>query len=67
MIDAERMDVATAREKLGLTQFQLAAVMGYGSAVRISEIERGKRSLGAAAERLLTAYLDGYRPSDWPA
>ena len=58
-------DFAAARKRLGLTQAQLAAVMGYGNKARISEIERGER-LPPLAKRLLRAYLDGYRPDDWP-
>lgn len=58
-------DFAAGRHALGLTQAQLAAVMGYGNKARISEIERGER-LPPLAERLLRAYLDGYRPDDWP-
>lgn len=54
------------REKLGLTQGELAVVMGYGDKARVSEIERGVRSPSAAASRLLQAYLSGYRPEDWP-
>lgn len=41
-------------------------MLGYGSDARISEIERGKREPGASVVRLLSAYLDGYRPNDWP-
>jgi len=55
-----------ARNTLGLTQSQAAAMLGYGSDARISEIERGKREPGASVVRLLSAYLDGYRPNDWP-
>ena len=55
------------RHKLGLNQTQLAAVMGYGSAgqSRISELEGGE-TVPAKAERLMQAYVSGYRPSDWP-
>lgn len=59
-------EIATIRKALGLSQQELAAVMGYGNKVRISELERGKREIGPAAERLLDAYLKGYRPDDWP-
>jgi transcriptional regulator with XRE-family HTH domain len=56
-----------ARVKLGLTQSDAARLLGYGSKVRISEIEAGKRNPGAAVVRLLRAYLAGYRPEDWPS
>lgn len=56
-----------ARQTLGLDQRQAAALLGYGNATRISEIEAGKRNPSASVVRLLRAYLDGYRPDDWPA
>ena len=56
-----------ARHTLGLTALQAANMLGYGAATRISEIENGKRSPSASVVRLLRAYLDGYRPDDWPA
>ena len=54
-----------ARRNLGLSAAQLAAVMGYGAAPRIYEIE-AREAVPAQAARLMQAYLDGYRPSDWP-
>lgn len=57
-----------ARLSLGLTQAQLAAVMGYAAYNRVSprDIEGGRRRPSQAAIRLLRALLDGWRPSDWP-
>lgn len=55
-----------ARRKLGLSQSQLAAVLGYSGGLRVSLVERGERNAGAAVVRLMRAYLDGYRPEDWP-
>lgn len=55
----------TGRESLGLTQAMLAAIMGYGSASRISEIE-SRATVPAPTARLMRAYLTGYRPYDWP-
>ena len=60
-------EIAQARESLGLTQEELATVMGYGSKARVSELERGRRQPSPAASRLLEAYLAGYRPDDWPS
>jgi transcriptional regulator with XRE-family HTH domain len=54
------------REALELTQADLAKLLGYGSKSRIAELEAGTRKPGAAVVRLLRAYLDGYRPLDWP-
>lgn len=59
-------DVRTARLALGLSQPQFAAVLGYGSASRISALEGGRENPGPAVTRLIRAYLDGYRPHDWP-
>lgn len=55
-----------ARVALGLTQAQLAAVMGYSGKSRIAELESGARKPSPAAIRLLRAYSAGYRPPDWP-
>jgi len=56
-----------ARQSLGLTQSQIAPLLGYGDKTRISELERGTREPGAAVVLLLRAYLAGYRPDDWPS
>lgn len=58
--------ITDAINRLGLTQAQLAPLLGYGAASRVSEIANGKRTPGASVVRLLRAYLDGYRPDDWP-
>lgn len=55
-----------ARRKLGLTAAQIAALMGYGAAPRVYEIE-AREAVPPQAARLMQAYLDGYRPSDWPS
>lgn len=55
-----------ARSNLGLTQSQMAKLLGYGAVARISEIENGSRDPGISVVRLLQAYMEGYRPDDWP-
>lgn len=55
------------RKSLGLTQSQLAPLLGYAATPRISELERGVREPTAAALLLLAAYLAGYRPANWPS
>ena len=55
-----------ARKLLGLTAAQLADLMGYGAAPRIYEIEV-RDAVPPQAARLMAAYLQGYRPADWPA
>lgn len=59
-------EVANTRAILGLTQAELAAVMGLRAAAAVSEWERGKRIPDGRSVRLLWAYLEGYRPPDWP-
>jgi DNA-binding XRE family transcriptional regulator len=59
-------EIRKARLRLGLTQAQLAPLLGYSDVARVSELERGVRQPGAAVLRLLRAYLDGYRSRDWP-
>ena len=59
-------ELQQARQSLGLTQSQLAPLLGYSNKTRISELEVGTRKPGAAVVLLLRAYLAGYRPDDWP-
>lgn len=61
-----RDEIKAARKQLGLTQVQLAEVMGYNSNTYISRVEGGDRDMSEQAQRLLEAYLSGYRPKDWP-
>jgi transcriptional regulator with XRE-family HTH domain len=58
--------VKQARKQLGLTQAQLAQVMGLTGKTYISKIENNTQPLGEVSIRLLKAYLAGYRPEDWP-
>jgi transcriptional regulator with XRE-family HTH domain len=55
-----------ARKALGLTQSQMATVLGYGAQSRISDVERGVQPVTDTVSRLIHAYLNGYRPKDWP-
>ena len=55
-----------ARRNLGLSQSQLATLLGYGTYSRISELEGGRTQITDQCERLMQAYVDGYRPRDWP-
>ena len=59
-------EIAAARATLGLTQAQLAAVMGLRGQPTVSEWERGREAIGGSNVRLLQAYLGGWRPPDWP-
>ena len=59
-------EIRSARLALGLTQKQLAPLLGYSHHTQVSVIERGAAKAGDAVVLLLVAYLDGYRPDDWP-
>ena len=56
------------RKRLGLTQAQLAAVLGYSHLMQVSEIERisNPKPVPRAIALLMRAYDEGYRPKDWP-
>ena len=58
--------IRDARKYLGLTQTQFSEVMGMTDKSYISKLESGAVNLGRTSQRLLQAYLDGYRPKDWP-
>lgn len=54
---------------LGLTQPQLADVLGYTgehSRGTIHKLSCGAKSITPPVARLMIAYRDGYRPDDWP-
>ena len=59
-------DIRAARKSLGLTQAQMVPLLGYASQSALSNAETGKSDPNGAVVRLLRAYLDGYRPDDWP-
>jgi DNA-binding transcriptional regulator YiaG len=56
-----------ARQSLGLSASDMAAALGFSRTATVYEIESGRRKIGAPAARLVCAYLDGYRPPDWPS
>lgn len=61
--------LARARQSLGLSAEQMAAVLGYeGDQARsqVYHLETGRRTIRPAQRRLVEAYLAGYRPADWP-
>lgn len=58
-----------ARKAFGLSSRQLALVLGYkyGNAVRQFETTgTSHRQPPRQTALLMQAYLDGYRPKDWP-
>lgn len=56
------------RQRLGLTQAQLARVLRYETALTVSTYERetNPRPIPTHVELLMNAYDEGYRPKDWP-
>ncbi len=66
--DMKNHELRAARERLKLTQAQLAALLDLGAAMRVSEYERetNPRTIPMHIARLVRAYADGWRPSDWP-
>jgi hypothetical protein len=64
-------ELRRARRTLGLSTRQLAAMLAVDAdLVRRMEIEPGReghRPIRSSVERLVQAYLDGYRPPDWPS
>lgn len=63
-------EIKQARQSLGLTQSQLAAMLDTDPrAIRAMESDPSTskhRTPAPRMVRLLQAYLDGYRPDDWP-
>ena len=57
--------LSQARAKLGLTQRQMAAMLGR-KLRNYQQWEAGDRKVDEAAARLIAAYVEGYRPQDWP-
>jgi hypothetical protein len=61
-------EFAAIRNRIGLTQVQLAIVLDYGSHLNVSamESEAAPRAIPKHIARLMRAYDAGYRPDDWP-
>lgn len=61
--------IKAARHSLGLSLSEMAEMLGYQgnhARVQMDDLETGRRPLRGCQERLLQAYLEGYRPRDWP-
>lgn len=64
-----RDEFQQARKSLGLSDEDLARMIGIAPARAVqtfSDWRCGVRNMDAARARLIRAYLDGYRPEDWP-
>jgi len=62
-------EIKAARKSLGLTQAQMGAMLGYKGKNKkqdMRDLETGRRPLREPQRLLMWAYLDGYRPADWP-
>lgn len=58
-----------ARQSLGLTLEEMASMLGYQGENRRQmqyDLETERRPIREPQRRLIEAYLEGYRPSDWP-
>lgn len=64
-------DIKTARNALGLSLSQMAVMLDTDeTSMRRMEMDPSRSTARKPAPRmirLLVAYLDGYRPADWPA
>ncbi len=62
--------IKEARSNLGLTQHQLGKLLDTdGQTIRRMEMAPGASTFRKPAPRmirLIQAYLEGYRPADWP-
>ncbi len=69
--DMTAAELRYARRTLGLSVRQLAAMLAVDAdLVRRMELEPGReghRPIRSSVGRLVQAYLDGYRPPDWPS
>lgn len=63
-------ELKEARLRLGLSVTQLADMLGvshqHARRMTIAPDKGAHRPINPTVTRLLTAYLDGYRPRDWP-
>ena len=58
-------DFKAGRKLLGLSQTEMAAMCGC-TLRSVQNWEGGEYAVSDHAARLMQAYLDGYRPADWP-
>jgi len=62
-------DINPYSEALGLTAEQMAAALCISTdraEKTFGEWRRGAKNIDPVRMALLTAYMDGYRPKDWP-
>lgn len=73
MISAEQLIAPMAttrvreiRKKIGLTQTEMARLLGYASYMRVSEIENGRAAIPDRVKLILLAIDDGWLSKDQP-
>lgn len=61
-------EVRAIRRRLGLTQAELARLLGYARGLRVSELERETNPLPVPHHigLLMQAFDEGFRPKGWP-
>lgn len=62
-------DLRAARKSLGISQRQLGELIGYGGEnprQSIGRMERGCQPIPKHIELIVDAFVQGYRPQDWP-
>ena len=62
-------EIRKARDRLGLSLAQMARMLGYQGKhlqTQMRHLESGRHKFMPCQRRLMTAYLSGYRPEDWP-
>jgi DNA-binding transcriptional regulator YiaG len=68
--EMDHLEFKQHRQALGLSVSQAAIVLGVGELqVRRMELapqNTSARPVNGTMARLIQAYLDGYRPQDWP-
>lgn len=64
----DNIEFLEIRKRLGLTQSQMASVLGYSVAMQVSELERATnpKPVPRHVAMLMRAYDEGYRPKNWP-
>ena len=62
------VEFKSIRLRLGLTQAELADVLGYPHPMQVSVLERATnpKPVPRHVALLMRAYDDGYRPDGWP-
>lgn len=64
-------DFRRAQDVLGLTDYELAKMLGFGSSTHVRRLQatpdkKHHRAFVGPGVRLVEMYLRGYRPPDWP-